>query len=243
MSRGPFTAYVDESGDPGLETFDPAFPIFVLCVALYRTEEYLKHDLPALSRIKFEYWWHDAVVFHSYKMRKKLNPFEALAKPENAEVFMASIGTFFENSHTTLIAAAIHKPNHKRQYAEPNHPYNMALQFCMERVYLEVHKHLAPNEEVTFLFEERGRKEDALLKSKFDMFLKHNACRAELPFRACFANKDENIIGLQVADLAAYPIARFVETGNGNRKDWQAILPRIRSGPRGIDGYGLKVFP
>ena len=47
-----------------------------------------------------------------------------------------------------------------------------------------------------------------------------------------------------MADLAAYPIARFVETDDGDRMDWKSILPRIRKGPFGkIDGYGLKIFP
>lgn len=235
--------YVDESGDPGMEAFDPSYPVFVLCAALYATEDYLTHDLPALSRLKINHWWHDAVVFHSHKIRKKVYPFQALAKPENASAFMDAVGQFFASSKVMLIAAAINKPKHKKAYVTPDHPYNMALQFCMERIYLELHNKLSPDDEVMFLFEKRGRKEDAILNGKFDEFAARNACGVHLPFRAAFAGKEENITGLQVADLAAYPIARFVETGNDKRKDFASIQPRIRRGPRGIDGYGLKVFP
>jgi hypothetical protein len=244
MSRAPFIAYVDESGDPGMENFDPSFPIFVLCVALYTIEDYLTQDLAALSRLKFQHWWHDAVIFHSHKIRNKLPPFQALADPESAKSFMSNVGVFFENSKATIIAAAIDKPRHKKQYKDPDHPYNMALQFCLERVFGEIRSRLKPEEIVTFVFEKRGRTEDALLATKFSEYAKYNAWGQALPFRARFAAKEENITGLQVADLAAYPIARFVETGDPNRKDWLSVRPRIRTGPGGkIEGYGLKIFP
>ena len=117
-----------------MENPDPGFPIFVLCVALYRTEHYLNSELAALSQIKVDRWWHDAVVFHSRKIRKCVYPFEALADKDKAADFHARIGAFFGISKTTLIAAAIDKPRHKKQYKNPDHPYNMSLQFCLERV-------------------------------------------------------------------------------------------------------------
>jgi len=244
MSRAPFIAYADESGDPGIDNPDPDNPVFVLCVALYRTEDYLTKDLVAMSRLKFEHWWHDAVVFHSHKIRNKLNPFQALTDSEKAKALYEGIGRFFADSPVTLIASAIDKTRHKKAYSTPDHPYYMALQFCMERTFLQIYKELKAGEIVTFVFEKRGKKEDAALKEKFDLFCKHNACGKIFPFRACFAAKEENITGLQVADLAAYPIARHVETGSHDRKDWQSILPRIRQSPGGnIYGWGLKIFP
>lgn len=235
--------YADESGDAGLEKFDPANPVFVLCCALYRTDEYLAGDLARLSALKFDRWWHDAVVFHSYKIRKKVFPFQALKDEANRASFYESVSAFFAQSTVTLVAAAIDKQKLKQQYRDPDHPYNMALQFCLERVYLHIHGSLRPGEIVTFVFEKRGVTEDKLLAEKFDLFCQRNACNAVLPFRACFAAKEENITGLQVADLAAYPISRYVESKNEERPDWVAIKPRIRSGRHGIDGYGLKVFP
>lgn len=227
-----------------MESPDPGFPIFVLCVALYRTEQYLSSELAALSRIKFEFWSHDAVVFHSHKIRKRVHPFEALRKREIAEAFHARLGNFFAESKVTLIAAAIDKVRHKVQYKNPDHPYNMSLQFCLERVWGHVQNDIKADDQVTFVFEKRGKREDALLLEKFKEYCASNIWNVQLPFRACFAAKEENISGLQVADLAAYPIARYVEKGNSERKDWQAILPRIRTGPNEkIDGYGLKIFP
>ena len=223
---------------------DPRFPIFVLCAALYTTDDYLSHDLPALSRLKFQHWWHDAVVFHSYKIRKKTAQFSILSDAEKAGEFMLGISEFFEKSPVTLIAAAIDKPKHKRQYRDPAHPYNMALQFIQERIFLHIQRHLKPDEQVMFVFEKRGRTEDALLREKFELFNERNACNATFPFTLSFAGKEENISGLQVADLAAYPIARYVETRRADRRDWQSILPRIRKRPDGaIDGWGLKIFP
>ena len=244
MPKGPFIAYADESGDVGVSNFDPKYPVFVLCVALYRIEDYLTKDLPTLSRLKFQHWWHDAVVFHSHKIRNKVHPFQALRDPEKAAPFHEAIGKFFESSTVTLIASAIDKDRHKKQYKTPDHPYNMSLQFCLERTWGHLHNKLKSGEELAFVFEKRGKTEDALLEEKFYYYAAHNAWNQKLPFIARFAAKEENITGLQVADLAAYPIARHVETNDENRKDWKAIFPRIRKGPSGkIDGYGLKIFP
>jgi hypothetical protein len=238
---GAFTAYVDESGDAGLDNIDPSFPVFVLCVALYKTNDDLIKDVNYLSSLKIKFWHNDGVVFHSYKIRNKVCPFENMNNPEVAEAFMGAVGKFFEQSCVTLIAAAINKPKHKAQYREPVHPYDLAVQFCLERVY----GHVGYGGEVMFVFEKRGKTENKILRKNFlSVCARGNLWKAQLPFQISFASKSENIPGLQVADLAAYPIARVVETANRGRKDWLSILPRIRKNAFGrIDGWGLKIFP
>jgi hypothetical protein len=169
--------------------------------------------------------------------------FSALAKPENNEAFMEAITAFFENSTATLIAAAIHKDKHKAQYVWPEDPYSLSLQFCLERLYGHV-KH-AGKELLTFcIFEERGRTEDKILKARFsEICAGANRWDCELPFRAVFASKLQNMQGLQVADLAAYPIARHILDPDIPRKDWDVVEKKLRCGPNGYMGWGLKVFP
>src|SRR5262245_48435453 len=101
MPRSPFIAYFDESGDHGLDRIDVGFPIFVLCCAAFRIDDYLRTDGPLLSEIKFKLWWHDAVVFHSYEIRKKRGDFKALSRRANFDQLMREIRTYFEHSTVT----------------------------------------------------------------------------------------------------------------------------------------------
>ena len=65
-----------------------------------------------------------------------------------------------------------------------------------------------------------------------------------LPFHAVFADKRTNMAGLQIADLAAYPIARKIIEPDKNNPAYEKVEARLRRSPNGrIRGWGLKVFP
>ena len=63
-------------------------------------------------------------------------------------------------------------------------------------------------------------------------------------FEIVFADKKTNSAGLQLADLTARPIGRYVlDRGQPNRA-WDIIEPKIRRSPAGaVAGWGLKIFP
>jgi len=66
----------------------------------------------------------------------------------------------------------------------------------------------------------------------------------QLPFQMVFANKLANMPGLQMSDLAAYPIARHIMNPAAPNPAYAALSHRIRRSPQGqILGWGLKVFP
>src|SRR5690349_13368865 len=102
MTDSSYIAYFDESGDHGMEKIDPDFPAFVLCGWIFKKEDYLQKELPAITRIKFTHFGHDAVVFHSRDIRKRLGPFQVLANKENRERFMADITKSFAEISGTL---------------------------------------------------------------------------------------------------------------------------------------------
>ncbi|HMG16242.1 MAG TPA: DUF3800 domain-containing protein [Saprospiraceae bacterium] len=56
-----------------------------------------------------------------------------------------------------------------------------------------------------------------------------------------FKSKKENINGIQLADLIAYPIARYVIEPNRANPAFEQLEPKIysKNGKR----YGLKIFP
>ena len=57
---GDYLVFVDESGDHGLASVDPGYPIFVLAFCLFAKSDYVERTGPALQRLKFWFWGHDA---------------------------------------------------------------------------------------------------------------------------------------------------------------------------------------
>ncbi len=244
MSFADYIAYFDESGDHGLETIDPQFPVFVLCGCLFKIEHYLERELAAFSAIKFAHFGHDAVVFHSRDIRKKVGPFQVLANAEKRKQFMDHVTLYFKNCSGVLIAAGIHKGKHVQQYKYPDNPYSIALLFCLERLYAQLNGMGVAGESMVCVFEQRGKAEDNELAAQFVKICAGQNQWGSLPFKMVFANKLANMPGLQVADLAAYPIARHIIAPQAANPAYDAIMPRIRKSPGGkMKGWGLKVFP
>jgi hypothetical protein len=131
MAFSNYIAYFDESGDHGLAKIDGDFPVFVLCSCLFKIDRYLEADLPRFSAIKFRHFGHDAVVFHSRDIRKRIGPFQILSDADKRQRFMQDTSDFFAHTTGVVIAAGIHKGRHVQQYAYPDNPYDIALLFCL----------------------------------------------------------------------------------------------------------------
>lgn len=244
MSFSDYVAYFDESGDHGLKTIDLDFPVFVLCGCLFNIHSFLRDDLRRFTKIKFRHFGHDAVVFHSRDIRKRVGPFQVLSDGETQKRFIKNISSFFESTSGTIIAAGIHKGRHKRQYAYPDNPYDIALLFCLERIYAQLRDMKEEPGPMTCVFERRGEVEDNALAGAFAEICNGNNRWGKLPFQLVFASKLTNMAGLQIADLAAYPIARHLIDPKAKNPAYDVIEPRIRRSPKGVvDGWGLKSFP
>lgn len=59
--------------------------------------------------------------------------------------------------------------------------------------------------------------------------------------RIIFKSKRENINGLQLADLIAYPMARYVIEPDRPNPAFEVLAPKIYT--KGTRRYGLKVYP
>src|SRR6266404_3502162 len=128
-------AFIDESGDHGMQNIDPASPMFALTAAVYRLETYIGEELPSIAKAKFEFWPHDGVIFHTYDIKKKQGHFSICANPVTQERLRNELCAMFERSKAKLIAAVIDKVRHNQQYVVPSNPYSLAVQFVLERIY------------------------------------------------------------------------------------------------------------
>ena len=103
------------------------------------------------------------------------------------------------------------------------------------------------NKKLEIIIEKRGLAEDKKLAHHFQKLLyrgtgyvnpeRLRAYRISITFK----DKKENINGLQLSDLIAYPIARYVIDSTRANPAFDVLSGKFYS--RGAKRYGLKIFP
>lgn len=73
-----FIVYVDESGDHGMQTLDPNYPMFVLAFCVFHKRHYCEAVIPALQKFKFNHMGHDLIGLHELEIRKEKGAFSSL---------------------------------------------------------------------------------------------------------------------------------------------------------------------
>jgi hypothetical protein len=149
-----------------------------------------------------------------------------------------------------ILAVVILKWAHRDKYGvAATHPYHLSLAFIMER-YSMLMRRRGRQRNGYILAESRGKREDSLLREEYQRL-----CSSGTFYQNDLGNitglwmkkKEENIIGLQIADLAAYPIASKVLRPDVEQRAFDVLLNKIDRAPRdrgrSILGYGLKIFP
>jgi len=239
-----YIVYVDESGDHSLTSIDAGYPVFVLSFCVFRKNDYAERVTPAVRKHKFDVFGHDMVVLHEQEIRKKSGAFARLGK-EAREQFMASLTNIIAAADFTLIAVVIDKRRLASKYVNPAHPYHLAMEFGLERIYRLLHGHEQDNRTTHIVCEARGSKEDAELELEFRRIRDGaNYLNKRLPFELVIADKKTNSEGMQLADLTARPIGLSVlrpEQPNRATAILEGKFYRDAAGNK--NGFGLKVFP
>ncbi|WP_457636647.1 DUF3800 domain-containing protein [Oceanithermus sp.] len=232
--------FLDESGDHGLLTYNPTYPIFVLSAVIFTLDEYIDHVVPIFQRLKYDFFGHDQVILHERDIRKSIGPFSSLSKNGRKEEFLKAISSIMADSPMKIIGAVIKKDELAKQYAYPDNPYELGLKFILERINLEI----GPNN-ISVVIESRGKKEDSELELAFRRICDgDNYSNTYLNYTPIFASKLSNTIGLQIADLIARPIGLSVLKPEQDNQAFEIIKTKLRRSPSGkYWGWGLKVFP
>ena len=241
-----FVLYLDECGDQNLSSFDPQFPIFTLCgVVVSEEQDNLLAD--RINSLKMDIWNNTNIILHSRDIRKCQNGFEVLFDLEVKKRFIESVNAILGDDIYIIICCAILKESYIRQYGKLNDVYGLSLSYIMERVVFYLDSVGKDNIELRTVIERRGKKEDKSLLNYYNQLLDRgtywvNGERMRRYFKRFDMRwKSENIVGLQVADLVAYPITRHVLNPNGVNLAYDVLKKNIYQ----VDGkmYGMKVFP
>ncbi|NMG01558.1 DUF3800 domain-containing protein [Azoarcus taiwanensis] len=252
LPRGAFSnfiVYVDESGDHGLQTVDPNYPMFVLAFCVFYKRHYCERVVPALQKLKFNRFGHDVVILHENEIRKEKGEFRFPSR-ERKQAFMQELTDIIESSNFILISCAIDKERLRRRGDVQSNPYHLALGFCLETLH-ELMQEKNQDDTLTHVVVEcRGKKEDGEQELEFRRICAGaNKLGRNLPFDIIFADKKVNSAGLQLADLVARPIGISVlRPGHENRAFDVLKRKFFCSGGRakvgeGYENWGLKVYP
>ncbi|UFH55494.1 DUF3800 domain-containing protein [Spirosoma sp. KNUC1025] len=249
-----FYLFLDESGDHGMSKIDPNFPILLLCGVLISDSKYqlLKQQI---EQLKYDLWQDERVILHSRDIRRKEGPFYLFTQKEKWIYFLSEFNRIVTESTFRVISAVIQKEAYKdRQVANPLiGVYGHAFTFLIERCVFcldEVNRDFSP--ELRVIAESRGTDADLTIAKYLKTIKLSPRGTGFVPshrinqygFSLNFMAKSKNNVGLQIADLMAYPIARFVIDGYTTNPSFEILKPRIYNDGRGnFKGYGLKVFP
>ena len=245
-----YIVYVDESGDHSLESIDAEYPVFVLAFCVFHKRHYSEKIIPAVEKLKFNYFGHDSVVLHENEIRKQKGPFAFLSQLAVREEFMARLSSIMDASNFILITCVVDKARLSKSEGAGSNPYHVALGFCLDALRSFLAEKAQDHLKTHVIVECRGRKEDAELELEFRRICDgNNATNKNLPFDVVFADKKTNLTGLQVADLVARPIGiNYIRPNQPNqafeilRRKFYCDGGRDFVG-RGYENVGLLIHP
>lgn len=242
--------FLDESGHHGIKTKDQEYPVLVLCGCFIEKSYYKRKFTDEINKLKIKYFKNTKIIFHSRDIRKWQKEFKILGDPKIRNDFYKDLDKLIADADFKIIATAILKDKLIEQYGpRTDNPYELSLTFILERATF-----LSDNvgcKHVKIIAEARGKKEDASLHNQHQLILSHGTAYVEskrLQKRLSdikFVKKEENILGTQLADLVAYPLATKVLYPQRENLAFRVIEPKLyRQFPDGdYLGYGLKIFP
>jgi len=241
--------FLDETGDHGLSYVDKNFPLFLLCGCLFRADE-LDNVKAQIDTFKRKYFKTTEVILHSREIRKCEGSFQILFDLKLKAEFYKDLNKILEGAACKIIAAGIDKEEHIKKYGKgAKDPYSLSLSFTIERLIFCLDS-LDKKGVVEVKVEPRGKKEDQMLLSHFNSILDLGTFYIspgrlkEKIINFKFHSKRENIVGLQIADLCAYPLARHLLNPEEPYIPFKIIEKKIYCNKSGeYDGWGLKLFP
>lgn len=238
--------FIDESGDHGLTKIDTDFPVFLLCGVLIKKEDY-EIVRQAINILKHSIWGNKEVIFHSRDIRKCEKEFQKLFDLGIKKYFYEELNKIIAGSSYTIIASAIQKDRFIGKFGKlQDDVYEVALSFVIEQAIMALNG-MEAEANLSIVIEKRGKREDKQLDDHFQRITGKGTGKltaeevAKCNPTFTFKNKKENINGLQLADLVAYPIARYVIEPNRANPAFDVLEPKIYRTNGGLDG--LRIYP
>jgi hypothetical protein len=256
-----YRLYVDEVGNPDMGSSEKNRFLSLTGVILELT--YVKTTVhPAVECLKNRYFGShpdDPVILHRKEIISKMPPFDGLRDPTTEHSYNRDLLAMLQDLDYVVITVVIDKVEHRKRYQTWRFdPYHYCLTVIVERFVLWLENMGAVGD---VMAESRGGKEDRRLKDSFERVC-HTGSDYIQPERFSdtltslqlkIKAKQNNVAGLQLADLLAYPSYRSVLARMNHEplpRNFGGIIAGIlekskyyRSSSGIIAGYGQKWLP
>ena len=251
MAAG-YRIYIDESGDHtyrGVQDLHARYLALTAVVVVKTHYETTIHPaLEGLKRRHFSYDPDNPVIFHRADIVKQKRWFGVLREPARKQAWEDDLVLFFQELHAQVFTVVIDKQIHKQQYPVGTFdPYDYSLAVLLNRIrgYLNIQRGQAD-----VIAESRGRREDEQLKKAYRDLRVVGGGRygTALEYQQVFpedelvvSRKENNVAGLQIADLLAADQKVDIVIRNGKPPAAQpsAFAQRLTAASAHmINGYG-----
>jgi hypothetical protein len=206
---------VDESGDPVYKLLDrPAHRHLALLGVWFReADDYVAFAdaMEAFKRDIFGPRPDKPVVLHRNDIINRRGPFGLLREEGIEARFNEGVLRLISEARFKMICVLLDKLTHQATYTDPFHPYHYCMAAMLDRYsgWLNF-----KNARGDVMAESRGKEEDIQLMQAYRrvyeggtlMFDRLHHQRALTSKEIKIRRKSENIAGLQLADLLAYPV-------------------------------------
>ncbi len=209
-------AFIDESGDHNLNmtTVDNSYNVFVLATILVKKEDYLDLD-KKFKKFKKDFFCDENFIIHTWELthpfhKKADQRNKILSKPEKRNEFYIGINQLLDDAKFMASFVVVRKSHFVNQYVTPADPYDLSFENALNRIL-----YYSKSDNIDIYAENRQKKDlDARLELDFRKYretgiafhgaeeIKRRISKFELK------QKNDNITGLQIADLLANPVGR-----------------------------------
>lgn len=242
-----YNLYMDECGDHNLATYDCGFPIFTLCGILVPVKKVNAFE-NAVDGLKKEFFGATDVILHSRDIRKCQKQFGILFDRDIRDRFYGRVNEVLSMQGIyVIVCCSVLKEKCIRKHGVGADVYGTALKYVIQRSIFCVDDASPDGGIIDIMVERRGKREDKALLNYYNK-LRFTGMHYVSPERLAdhmghfgFSQKSENVFGLQVADLIAYPISRYVLNPEQYNPAFGVIAPNIYISNGKM--LGLKIFP
>lgn len=246
INKSKYYLYIDECGDHQLEKFNPNFPIFTLCGFLVPGDK-IETLEAAVKDFKREFFNDESVIIHSRDIRKQEKAYSILQYPEVRNRFYEGINNILGQSDVyVIVCCSILKEPFVERFSRGEDVYGLSLKYLIERAIFCMDDNVEDGTLEVYI-ERRGVKQDRALLNYYNRlraigtkWVTAERLVSRLD-RFIFSYKKDNVIGLQLADLIAYPITRYVLDPNAPNPAYEIIRDKIYTYKGAV--LGMKIIP
>lgn len=201
----------------------------------------------SVKAFKREFFDNEDVIIHSRDIRKQEKAYSILQYPEIRQRFYEGINSILgQHDVYVIVCCSILKEPFVERFSRGEDVYGLSLKYLIERSIFCMDDN-TPNGSLDIYIERRGVVQDRALLNYYNR-LRAKGTKWVTPDRLVdrlgrfiFNYKKDNVIGLQLADLCAYPITRHVLDPKAPNPAYNVISDKLYTYKGAV--LGMKIIP